>query len=259
MKKFFVCALAALSLTACVNEDGLLSESKGYINLNVNTEESVNVTRGTVPSTATDWYVKVNSDAAITVAELASKAYTASTENTLTAYNYVDMAAALGANDGRGAAYWTGTSSQFAIEAGKSANVTVNCGAAKNAAFAVEFDKSFTDIVKADYSVTVTSNERAIVYDKSNATDGYFEPTTDNIKASYSISATISATEKPINVTKNNIVLAAGTKTTLTIKANTNGTISLTINYNEMTDADAQDITIDAATGEEVPETPVTE
>ena len=45
MKKYFVCALAALSFTACVNEDGLLNETKGYINLNVNADNEMVVTR----------------------------------------------------------------------------------------------------------------------------------------------------------------------------------------------------------------------
>ena len=246
MKKFFVCALAALSLTACVNEDGLLSESKGYINLNVNTEESVNVTRGTVPSTATDWYVKVNSDAAITVAALASKAYSAKTDNTLTAYNFVDMAAALAANNGRGAAYWTGTSGTFDIEAGKSANVTVNCGAAKNAAFDVVYNDNFK-AVATNYNIVAAAGTRSLEFNTTTNGVAYFEAG----KITYTLTASVNS--KNVNVSKD-LTLEVGTKTTLTVKANTNGTISLTINYDELTDAAAQEITIDAATGAEVTE-----
>lgn len=245
MKKYFVCALAALSFTACVNEDGLLSETKGYINLNVNAEENVNVTRAEVPITAEDWFVAVNSDAAITVKELAGKAYVAKEENTLTAYNYATMDDALTANSGRGAAYWTGTSGNFAIEAGKTANVTVDCGAAKNAAFAVVFNQTFKDVAAEGYKVTATSENRALVFDANNTNEGYFSPAT----ITYTIAATVNG--KNVNVSKE-LTLTAGTKTTLTVKANTNGTISLVINYNELTDAAGQEITIDAATGAEV-------
>ena len=246
MKKFFVCALAALSFTACVNEDGLLSESKGYINLNVNTEESVNVTRGTVSSTATDWYVKVNSDDAITVAALASKAYTAKTNNTLTAYNYANMDAALTANDGRGAAYWTGTSSAFDIIAGQTANVEVNCGKAQNAAFAVVFNETFTNVAAEGYKVTAVSGTRSLVFNATNTSEVYFNPA----EITYTITATVNG--KTVNVSKD-ITLAAGTKTTLTVKANTNGTISLSITYDDMTN-ESKEITIDAATGAEATE-----
>lgn len=244
MKKYFVCALAALSFTACVNEDGLLSETKGYINLNVNAEENVSVTRGTVSNTATDWYVKVNQDEPITVAALAGKAYGAKANNTLTAYNYADMAAALAANDGRGAAYWTGNSENFAIEAGKTANVTVDCGAAKNAAFDVVYNDNFK-AVATNYNLVATASSRSLEFNTMTNGVAYFEAG----KITYTLTATVNS--KNVNVSKD-LTLEAGTKTTLTVKANTNGTISLTINYNDMTDADAQEITIDAATGAEV-------
>lgn len=245
MKKYFVCALAALSFTACVNEDGLLSESKGYINLNVNAEENVSVTRTEVPITAEDWFVVVNNDAAIKVKELAGKAYVAKEGNTLTAYNYADIAPALEANGGRGAAYWTGTSANFAIVAGQTTNVTVNCGKAQNAAFAVVFNETFTTVA-SDYKVTATSGDRSLVFDATNTSEVYFNPATI---ITYIINATVNG--KTVYVSKN-ITLAAGTKTTLTVKANNNGTISLTIKYDELTDATAQEITIDAATGTEV-------
>ena len=250
MKKYFVCALAALSFTACVNEDGLLSETKGYINLNVNAEENVSVTRAEVPITAEDWFVVVNSDAAITVKELAGKAYVAKEENTLTAYNYATMDDALTANSGRGAAYWTGTSGTFAIRAGETADVIVECGKAQNAAFAAVFNETFTTVASG-YKLTAKSGSRSLDFDATNTSDGYFVPGT----ITYTIAATVNG--KSVNVSKD-LTLTAGTKTTLTVKANTNGTISLSITYDNMT-SESKGITIDAATGEEVPETPVTE
>lgn len=255
MKKFSFLAMAtvaaAIGFTACQSEvDMFETNGTGTIALNVNTTDNKVVARATVSSNATDWYVKVNSDDAITVAALASKAYAASATNTLTVYNYDDMATALGANGGRGAAYWTGTSSNFAIEAGKASNVTVNCGAAKNAAFSVVFNESFTNLVEAGYKVVASTGAdatlRSLDFTAANEGTAYYEAGT----LKYTLTATIGT--KPVSVTKN-IDITAGTNTQLTVKANSNGTITLTtIEYTEFNTDTTNEVTIDALTGGEV-------
>lgn len=251
MKKIFKYACAAvaatLSFTSCSNEvDMFKSSAKGHIALNLNTEDPVIVsTRGTVDASATDWYVKVNDDEAITVAALATKAYAASTSNTLSVYNYVDMSAALAANSGRGAAYWTGTSESFAIEAGKTTNVSVACGAAQNAEFDVAFNESFTNVANTGYKVVVSQGDsRSLEFTAAKEAEAFYNAG----KVTYTLTATVNGNS--VNVSKD-VALAAGTKTLLTVKANTNGTISLSITYGDMTNAESQEVTIDAATGAE--------
>lgn len=251
MKKISFFAMTAIAVvfgfSACQSEvDMFETNGTGSIALNVtNDDNTVVAARATVSATAEDWYVVVNNDAAITVKALSGKAYAAQESNTLKVYNYLDDAAALAANGGRGAARWEGTSESFKIEAGKTTNVSVACGVAKNAAFGVAFNESFTGVAADGYKVAVSQNTRSLDFTASNEAEAYYSVG----EVTYSLTATVNG--KNVNVSKN-VTLAAGTKTLLTVKANTNGTISLTITYDELTDADAQEVTIDAATGNEV-------
>lgn len=250
MKKLFIlgCAALALVATSCNNESETTLNPEGnygFINLNLGADELLN-TRATVSGDdLNNWMVEVNSDAAISASAIASKAYAASNTNTLSVYNYANMDAALAANAGRGAGYWTGTSDNFVIEAGKSTSVNVDCGAPQNAAFKVVFNETFTSIADEDYKVVATSGERNIPYDASHLTDGFFAPTTT---MSYTLTGTIG--EKAVNITKSDITLTAGKRTILTVNANTNGTITLEINYDDFTNENSS-ITVDALTGGE--------
>lgn len=246
MKKFSFLAMAtvaaALGFTACQNEvDMFETNGTGTIALNVNTTDNEVVARGTVSATAEDWYVVVNSDAAITVKALAGKAYAAKESNTLSVYNYIDDAAALDANNGRGAARWEGSSESFKIEAGKTTNVSVACGTAKNAAFDVAFNETFTSVATG-YKVAVSQNSRSLDFTAADEDEAYYSAG----EVTYTLTANVNG--QNVNVSKN-VALVAGTKTLLTVKANTNGTIYLTITYDELTDAEGKEITIDAATG----------
>lgn len=257
MKKsilFASAAIAALAFTSCSNEVDMfqsVQSEKGYIALNVDATEpiSVSATRGTVSASATDWYVKLNNGSQMTVASIAGKAFNASTNNTLTVYNYTSMETALATNSGRGAAYWTGTSASFDIEAGKTANVSVNCGTAKNAAFSVVFNSTFTAVAATGYKVTASTGsgdaKRSLVFDASNSTTAYYESGT----LTYTLEASVNG--KNVEVSKD-VTLTAGTNTQLTVKSNTNGTINLTITYTDFTTDTTNEVTIDAATGAEV-------
>ena len=245
MKKYFmtaVAALAAASFTSCSNEMDMfdpISSDKGYISLNVDATAPVSVE--TRAGEDPDWKIKLNDTGdEMTVSELKGKAFTASKGNTLTVYNYANMEAAL---SGRGDAYWTGTSASFDIKAGQTADVTVECGTAKNAAFSVVFDESFTNVATG-YEVTATMSTRSIKFNASNATTAYYEAGT----LTYTLTATVNG--KPVNVSKP-VNLTAGTNTQLTVKANTTGTISLTISFTDFTTDTTNKITIDAATGVE--------
>lgn len=253
MKKnlFFVAAalVAMFGTTSCVNEvDMFKTAGTGTISLNVTNDDVFAVeTRASVSSTSTDWYVKVNNDAAITVSALQGKAYTASQTNSLSVYyKNATLADALAANNGWGEAFWYGTSDNFVIEAGKTTTVNVTCGTAQDAAFSVAFNESFTNVAAEGYKVTASMSSRSLEYNAGTGTKlGYFEPGT----LTYVVSGTVNG--KTVNISKN-LTLEAGTKYVLTVKANTNGTIGLSITYTEMADGAAQEVTIDAATGAEV-------
>lgn len=250
MKKYLmtvVAAIAAASFTSCSNEMDMfdpISSDKGYISLNVDATAPVSVE--TRAGENPDWKIKLNNAGdEMTVSQLTGKAFAASTGNTLTVYNYASMEAALAANNNRGDAYWTGTSASFDIQAGKTTPVTVECGKAKNAAFSVVFNESFTKVAAAGYKVTATMSNRSNVFNASNATTAYYQAGT----LTYNLTATVNG--KAVSVSKE-VTLTAGTNTQLSVKSNTNGTISLTIQYTDFETNTTNEITIDAATGAEV-------
>lgn len=259
MKKYLmtaVAALAAASFTSCSNEVDMfepINFEKGYISLDVQNDDLLTVqTRAGVSSTSTDWYVKVNNDAAITVNDLQGKGYPKKTENTLSVYfKNATLTEALKDNLGWGEAFWSGSSEEsFSIDAGKTTSVSVNCGEAQNAAFSVVFNNTFTGVAEAGYKVTASMTKDGTTRSKeftASTTAGkllYFEPGTVH----YELTGRVNG--KDVSIGKD-LTVVKGKKYVLTVKANTNGTIKLTISYTEMVDGEAQEITVDAATGEE--------
>lgn len=248
MKKYLFVASAlvlGLSFTACQSDDALLEEGTGSIALTIANTDAKVLNRGTVAANATDWMVKVNNDEAITVAALATKTYAAAESNTLSVYNFAEMSAALAANNGRGAGYWKGEAESFAINAGETTQVSVDCGVAQNAAFSVVYNDSFTTLADAGYTLTATQGQRSLSYTAANEGTAYYEAGT----LSYTLTGTLK--NKSVNITKT-LTLTAGTNTQLTVKANTAGTVSLSITYTDFTDDTNNELVIDAATGSEV-------
>ena len=259
MKKFFVCALAALSFTACVNEDGLLSESKGYINLNVNTDNEMVVTRAD-NQTVTDlskWYVTVSPE---TVGNTAAGSTTTTgqiTANGLAAKSFkaggykIDVQSHTSedaAYSGAGEAYYEGTTSQ-AIAKGTN-TVTVSCGKAKNCRVKADISglADFTQIT--DLKITASQDGRSD-YDFTSTSTAYFYAVKD---ISYTIRYKYNGEDKSTNA-KTISSPAAATEYQIIVKTNENGTIQLTITYDDVfADGTDENITIDAATGTEVTE-----
>ena len=258
MKKYFmtaVAALAAASFTSCSNEVDMfepINFEKGYISLDVQNDDILTVqTRAEVSSTSTDWYVKVNNDAAITVNDLQGKGYPAKTGNTLSVYfKNASLTEALADNKGWGEAFWAGTSETFAINAGQTTDVSVACGEAQDAAFSVVFNETFTGVAAEGYKVTASMADGETTRSKefnASTTPGkllYFTPGTVHYVLTGSVNG------KTVNIGKD-LAVVKGKKYVLTVKANTNGTINLTISYTEMVNGEAQQITVDAATGGE--------
>lgn len=258
MKKFFVCALAALSFTACVNEDGLLSESKGYINLNVNADNEMVATRAT--QTVTDlskWYVTVSPE---TVGNTAAGSTTTTgqiTANGLAAKSFkaggykIDVqshASEAAAYSGAGEAYYEGTTSQAIVKGTNT--VTVSCGTAKNCRVKADISNlaDFTQIT--DLKITASQDGRSN-YDFTSTSTAYFYAAKD---ISYTISYKYNGESKNTG-TKTISSPAAATEYQIIVKTNENGTIQLTITYDdEFATGANEEITIDAATGAEVTE-----
>ena len=86
-------------------------------------------------------------------------------------------------------------------------------------------------------------NSRTLDFTENNQ-EAYYAPG----ELTYTVTATVNS--KPVSISKK-LTLVEGKKYVLNVKANTNGTIGLTINYTEMVDGEAQNVTIDAATGGE--------
>lgn len=267
MKKFFMCAVAVaatMSLTSCLSEEEVnlnkAGEEKGYINVNVSSDNKL-VTRA-VQNVAdpSSWYVTITGTDSYSgqigsaTAGLAVKPFAPGTNYTASVSSHENLAAALALNDGFGAAYYAGsTDSPFAVETGKTATPTIACGKAKNAAISVSVSNTFTSISGASInSLKVSgSNSRVITFFDNNVS-----PVVDNLSktaffdaetVNYAIDYTINEKTKTYEGT---LPLAAGTSNSLSITSNSNGSITLSISYDpELATGVDQTITIDAATG----------
>ncbi len=256
MKKDWFMLFLALLSCACTKADFGVEKDVldyGYLTLNLSSDNDVNLTKAVQQVQSTDfssWNVTVLQQSGTPVfckaSELSGKAFVAGTY-TVSVNNYVDDAAACAANSNWGAARYEG-STGVTVEKGKSNPVTVACGTAKNARFKVVFAESFKAICTGDYSLT-TSGTRTLAFTKD----------TESKLAYYAAGATV---EYTLHYTYNGVsknptgsfkMGVAATEKTVTISANSNGTISLTISYDDaFTDGGSETVEIDAATGDVV-------
>lgn len=244
MKKIYFAALA-MGLTACVsNEDLNPVDNYGYIDVNVSNDPIMQTRAATEVADLSAWIVKANNgseDITLTTASTKVKAGT----YTVSAKSHESEAVALLANDGWGAAYYEGTSGEVTVTAGQPADAVVNCGTAMNARLKVQFSLigNFTG-----YSLTA---ERGLVFNSENAAYAlaYYAATEEveyTLKYKYNNGAEKTITGK---ITMN----GAATENIISIASNDNGTISVTVNYDDtFQTGNSKDLEFDAATGEEV-------
>ena len=247
MKKIYLAALT-LAMTACVSNDDLNPvDNYGYIDVNVS-NDPIMQTRGTqVVSDLNNWVV-LASDNSVETEDI--RLTTASTKvkagkYTVSAKSHASAAEALTDNHDWGAAYYEGTSGEVTVTAGQPADAVVNCGTAKNARLKVQFSLigNFTG-----YSLTA---ERGLVFNSENAASAlaYYAATEEvdyTLKYKYNNGA-----EKTI--TGKITMKGAATENTISIASNDNGTISVTVNYDDtFGTGNSQNLEFDAATGEEV-------
>ena len=259
MKKLFISTVAVaatFALTACVSEDQNLAPNeaaKGYIALNVTNDDAL--TPRTVQTAPADWTVALGGQETkdVTVGTLASTSLSAG-DYTVQVYNYADLAEALAANSNYGDAWYQGDlgitdeTKKVTVTAGATSNATLNLGTAKNAKFTVESSVPTT----ATFTLTATgSGSRVLTFSK--AANGTLDHTTAYFGANEVV--TIAAVYNGQNLDSNKALSltmgGAATENKVSITSNNNGTISLTIEYDDtFTTGNTQTITFDAATGE---------
>ena len=242
-KTFFAIALAMVGLSSCTNEVLTDVDAMGTIVLSVSNDEQVTRAAKAVAD-LNGWTVKANdatSEISLTTASTKVKAGT----YTITAKSHTDEAAALADNGGWGAAYYEGSTSNVVVTAGKTANATVNCGKAQNARLKVQFSliSNFTE-----YSLTAAAANRSLVFDASNSSTAlaYYAATE---VVDYTLTYKYNGVEK----TKTGTITmnGAATENIISISSNDNGTISVTVNYDDtFGTGNSENLVFDAATGE---------
>lgn len=158
--------------------------------------------------------------------------------------NYADADAANAALEGWGAAYHTGQATDVEVSAGGTAYVHIACGRAQNAKFRLDYS-TFSGIIN---SLTVTA-PKTITFSYADGTlsrEAFFAP---NAALTYAIDYTIDGntkTTEPMTLTLG----GAATVTTLSIKSNISGELSISLTCDDEFEGDAEsDIIIDATTG----------
>ena len=253
MKKNFLPIIAlALSATACVSDADLdVADNKGYINISVSADNSME-TRGTVPvDNIGDWTIMVGG----TKWEGSTQGISAGTY-TVTATNYADISAALAANEPYGDAWYSGQKESVQITAGKQTSVSIDCGKAKNARVRADIQSGMPSISDVEIKVYKTGDtSRQPVLSTTNTT-AYFEASTadKNVEITYVISYIYGNKSDRTELPAKTLTLGkAAQENVIKITSNTNGSINISVSYDKTFDnVGEQSITIDAATGNEV-------
>lgn len=252
MKKNFLPIIAlALSATACVSDADLdVADNKGYINVSVSADNSMETRAEQTVTNFSKWTIKVGE----TTWTSSSQAFTPGTYD-IQAYNYETCAKALEANSDYGDAWYLSEKKSTTINAGTQ-DVSIACGKAKNARVRADIQSGMPSISDVEIKVYKTGDaSRQPVLSTTNTT-AYFEAST--AESSVSITYVISykygnnsnRTELP---TKTLTLGKAAQENVIKITSNTNGSINISVSYDNTFDKGGeQSITIDAATGNEV-------
>lgn len=251
MKKSIVILSLAVLACACKQEINTVKVAGdyGYITLKLANDNAMEQVKA--EQTVTDlsaWNVSVSggeleSPVTCKANELAAKAFKAG-NYTVSVNNYATDAEATAAKNGWGDARYEGSNS-VTVEKGTAKAVTVACGTAKNARFNVVFAESFTELSKDSYTVTIEG--RSITF--SSTTSENLAYAAAGAAISYTLSYKYAGADKTYDGSFT--MGGAATQKTLTVTANDNGTITLSITYDDtFTTVDGETVTINAATGE---------
>ena len=246
MKKNFLPIIAlALSATACVSDADLdVADNKGFINVSVRADNSMETRASATVSNTESWIKKVDN-----AVWSSSTGYNAG-EHTVSVSNYATETTALNANEGWGDMFFKGET-KVTVNKGETVTAEVDCGTAKNARLSVNFN---LPSVFTAYSVKATTtdtgrNTKEFTFNE-NTTDkyAYFK---DTEVIAYELSYTYDSSSKTV---KGSITMGGkATDNKINISANDNGKITITIKADEtFSQGEEKTIIIDAATGNEV-------
>lgn len=261
MKKlFFVAAIACLSFASCRKEAS--DVGYGYIDLGITADILTKTVLNVDSSELESWTAVATKSGESSPAYSGTASGLASTPllsgtYAVSVYTFADDAAAEAANERWGAARYAGEA-EVTVSSGTTQNPTIECGAARNTRFTVIFDNSFKAMCTDEnggaldtYALT-TKDARAIVFNKD--TEGKY--------AYYAVSASVPYTFEYVynGVPRKaegilNMGDVAGTQRNIIIRSNNNGSISITISYDDsFIDGEDEILTIDALTGGQVEE-----
>lgn len=253
MKKNFLPIIAlALSATACVSDADLdVADNKGYINISVSADNSME-TRGTVTvDNISNWTIRARKTGESDDITWSSGKAFAAGEYTVKASNYAIEEDSYKANDNWGAAYYFGSASGITVTAGNTATATINCGKAMNARMKVTIPESTDVLSNVSLEAKNEVQDRTLTFNTTtNDKYAYF-------KATETVTYTLKYTYKQEaeQKTKTGTIKMKGqaTENVITVSANDNGLINVTIQYDDaFGNGNNSTITIDAATGNEV-------
>lgn len=255
MKKYFmyaVAAVAAMSLTSCMNEEDMFKHNgTGTINLNI-TNDNLMATRAVGTPDLTSWIVTVTGQKAnpYTYTKSAEVALE-STLNNVPADTYVITAQSAAsevnatADDARGTAYWYG-SITGAVTAGSTFDETLACGKPQNGKIEVTFSDDFKTAFST-YNLAATAGGVTINFNSTYTGAAFFAAgTTVSYVLTYGADKRYPAVGDPDKT----ITVARGTAHKLNFSTDNKGQITLVITYDDEFDqVTAESVQFDAVSG----------
>ena len=245
MKKILFAAMAlGMCMTSCMNDEFPNAVQYGYINLNVS-NNPVMVTRAGELS----WQFSATKNGESYSGFVSGANKVPAGTYTITAQSH-DSEEAANTFNTYGEPYFEGKSAETVISAGKSENVEINCGTAKNSKLTLV--NKLNDNVFADVKLNATSPNRELSLSYDNSSAFYSKGTEVRYNISYKYNGSHAET-----VIKNNgedyiiTIVEAAQDYQIKLTSTDNGTINVTVTYNGKFDTiESEDFTIDAATGQ---------
>ncbi len=249
LKRFLTILLCIAFLAACQQEEmGPVQSAKGHICLRLSADDAVQTRALQDVDDPSTWFAVVT-DGTSTLydqqigTQLGARDFDAGTYD-IAVRSHDDLAAAVAADNGWGAAYFEGAANAVEVSAGGTAYVHIACGRALNAKFRLSYSE-FSGVINA-LSVTAPKTITFAYADGTLARDAFFMP---NAVLTYTITYTLGGTTKttePQTLTLG----GAATVSTLVIKSDINGELNVSLTCDDAFEDDAEsEIIINGATG----------
>ena len=245
MKKILFAAMAlGMCMTSCMNEEFPNAVQYGYINLNVSNNPVMVTRTGGEP----EWQFSATKDGEsyTNIASGANKVPAGT--YTITAQSHDSEKAANTLNT-YGEPYFYGQSAETAISAGQSKDVTINCGKAKNSKLTLV--NSLNTSVFTNVKLNATSPNRELSLSTENHSAFYSKGTEVKYKISYKYNGSHAETVIKNGDQDYTITIAeAAQDYQIKLTSTDNGTINVTVTYDNDFGTVEKDFTFDAATGQ---------